>query len=67
MSINDELRRGVERAIRDIGQPANLSSRLVAWLNEMSQRELSKQEHSRHLLNVRNAVDVAGIGGSDED
>lgn len=65
LPINEELKRGIERATRDLGQPASLSQRLVAWLNEMSERELTKQDQSRHLSIVRSAV--GGLGGEEQD
>lgn len=58
LAINEELRKAVEKAVRDTGQSASLSQRMIAWLNDMGQRELLKQEQSRHLVNVRSAVEL---------
>lgn len=67
MAINNELRQAVEKAVRDSHQPASLSQRLTAWLTDMGQRELSKQEQSRHLVNVRSAIELSDPGTLDEN
>lgn len=67
MAINDELRKAVEKAVRDSHQPASLSQRLTAWLTDMGQRELTKGEQSRHLVNVRSAIELSDPGAADED
>lgn len=67
MAINDELRQAVEKAVRESHQPASLSQRLMAWLTDMGQRELSKQEQSRHLVNVRSAIELSDPEAADED
>lgn len=67
MAINDELRKAVERAVRDSHQPATLSQRITAWLTDMGQRELTKQEQSRHLVNVRSAIELPDMGSPDEN
>jgi len=66
LSINEELKRGIQRAAGELDQSDKLSQRLIAWLNEMGQRELTKQEHSRHLVSVQSAVDTSNIGEDDE-
>lgn len=67
LPINDELKRGIERAVSELQQPSAVAQRLVAWLNEMSQRELTKTENSRYLQGVKNAIKVEGAGGNDEN
>ena len=67
MAINDELRKAVEKAVRDSNQPASLSQRITAWLTDMGKRDLTKQEQSRHLINVRSAIDLPDMGSPDEN
>jgi hypothetical protein len=67
LTINNELKNGIETATKEFDQAPALAQRLVAWLNDMSQRDLTKQEHSRHLENVRKAVDLSGGEAKHED
>lgn len=67
MALNDELKKGVEQAVREMDQPPALAAALNAWLNELSQRDLNNQESSRHLQSAQNAVVTAAGDVADED
>lgn len=67
LPINDDLRQAIAKATKEVGQPAKVGSLLVAWLNDMSQQELDKSEHGRHLDLVRGAVALKNAEASDED
>jgi hypothetical protein len=60
--LDAEVSKAVYAVIAAAGQPKQLSDRLCAWLNAMSERDLSAEEQARHLELVREAVIVKAQG-----
>ncbi len=49
MTIDQALDEAVAETVRDMGQPEAVARRLTAWLREMSQGPLAKEEGARFL------------------
>ena len=56
MAIDKEIESAVNEVTAELGQPAAVSKRLVAWLEDESNRELSHADSIEHLQNLRNAI-----------
>ena len=57
--ISKHLREAIEESIDDEGlQSDSLKKKLIAWLDETSQRRLDNQEHLVHLENVLGQIEV---------
>ncbi|MDE0309704.1 MAG: hypothetical protein OXI60_07745 [Acidiferrobacterales bacterium] len=56
MNISDELIDSIYEAVESVDQPETVAKRLVAWLNEMSYRELSAEEEREYLENLKSAI-----------
>lgn len=65
MSLDKELEDAVRFVIADAKQPVAVAQRMIAWLKELSETELGPEDQSRHLDNVRTALQLSG--GADEN
>ncbi len=54
--IDNALVQAVEDAVKDAGQPQNVARRLTAWLTQMSEGELSRDENAIFLLEACNEL-----------
>lgn len=63
MALDRTIREAVQTAVRDAGQPDQLSKKLLAWLEAIvtGNEELNDRDASqRHLEVLFGAVDVSG-------
>jgi hypothetical protein len=65
MALDNELEEAVRSVVANSKQPPAVAQRLLAWLKELSERELGPEDQSRHLESLRRALKVKE--GSDED
>lgn len=63
MPIDKDMENAVIEVAAELGQPDKVAKRLVSWLNEMSERDLSPQDHYQHLEMLRNGIKL--VGGED--
>ncbi len=49
MTIDEALEQALTETVRDRGQPEAVARRLTAWLRQMSQAPLTKEEEARFL------------------
>ncbi len=56
MPIDKDVEYAVTEVVAELGQPDKVAKRLVSWLKEMSERELSVQDHYQHLETLRNGI-----------
>lgn len=49
MPVDPDLEEAIHEVTVALGQPERVARRLVAWLKELSERELSVQEQTEHL------------------
>jgi hypothetical protein len=66
-SLDREVIKAIREAVGAEGQPAEVANRIEAWLNAMSNSELSATEEQEHLETVLAKITVNEVGGSDED
>ncbi len=59
MPIDPALRDAIEQAVSEQKQSPKLSKRMISWLEEMSEKELSAEEDRQHLKNVKEAVVIS--------
>lgn len=62
MALDPEVEKAVREAAKEMLQSDQLVSRMLAWLTDMSERELTSPEENQHLDNVRKAVRVPNGG-----
>jgi hypothetical protein len=62
MPLDDVLIKSVSSATEEMGQPAAVAKRLIAWLEAMSTSELTAEGESQFLENTRRAIQVRTFG-----
>ena len=58
MPLDKELEDAIYSAVEEAEQPRTVGQRLVAWLKELSEVELSQDDKVRHLDNVRSVLKI---------
>ncbi len=53
-----ELENAVQQASKTLGQPESVSKRLISWLKEASERELSKEDEASRLSDLYSVLVV---------
>ena len=54
--LDTALAHAITEITADFGQPRSVAQRLLAWLKQMSEAELTKDENTQFLANVCNAL-----------
>ncbi len=62
MPLDEIVVEALAYATAQSGQPFTVAKRLIAWLEAMSTRELSAEDESGFLENVRSAIVVKSSG-----
>ena len=62
MAIDLEMRKAIERAAEEVSQPASVARVLMAWMEDASSRELSRDDQIAHLENLRRCIELARGG-----
>jgi len=65
MALDKELEEAVRSVVAEAMQPAAVAQRLIAWLKELSEIDLGPEDKSRHLDNLRSALDLTGHAHED--
>lgn len=63
--LDDALVEAMGEVAREMGQPSAVSQRLLAWLTQLSEGGLAREDEAQFLENVRSALVLRD--GSDED
>ena len=58
MAIDKEIESAVKKVTTELAQPTAVSKRLLAWLEDESNRELSHSDSIEHLQNLRDAIEL---------
>lgn len=58
--LDRALEESLTETVREAGQPEAVARRLTAWLTQMSQRTLVKEDDARFLKAVCDEVDLEG-------
>lgn len=58
MPLDRELDDAIKAVVAAKDQPKSVAKRLTAWLEEMSQAELSRDDHSRHFDNLCDSISL---------
>jgi CxC ATPase-based modification system component len=58
MALDNELISAVNEVCKELGQPESVGKRLIAWLKECSERQLSGAEDNEHLELLRQAIAI---------
>ena len=64
MMLDRALQEALEEAVREAGQPETVARRLTAWLRQMSEGALAKEDDARFLTA---ACDELDLGVDDAD
>lgn len=56
MAIDVEIINAIREVADEIGQPEAVARRLIAWLEDESNRDLSHADRIDHLKNLREAI-----------
>jgi hypothetical protein len=59
------LEEAVRSVVAEAKQPVAVAQRLIAWLKELSESDLGAEDKSRHLDNLRAALDLSGNAHED--
>ena len=65
MSLEPELVEAVEKIVSKEKQPAAVAKRLIAWLEEASLAEVTREDQSRYLDSLRNSLNLGGTNNED--
>lgn len=65
MALDKELEEAVRSVVAEAKQPSTVAQRMIAWLKELSESDLGPEDKSRHLDNVRSALDLEGSDHED--
>jgi hypothetical protein len=65
MALDKELEEAVRSVVAEAKQPSAVAQRLIAWLKELSETDLGPEDKSRHLDNLRGALDLSGDAHED--
>jgi hypothetical protein len=63
VALDNELVKAVNVVCKELGQPESVAKRLLAWLKECSEKQLSAAEDNEHLETLRQAIAI----GTDAD
>ena len=58
MAIDEELKVAIKKSASESGQPESMHNRLIAWLDALSDRDLSVQEQDEHLDSVLSSIQL---------
>ena len=61
MPLDDEVIKAIRLATAEGQQPDSVANQLIAWLTEMSVKELSTSEHTQRLALIRDAIEIVGV------
>jgi hypothetical protein len=61
LPLEPELEKAVLQVVSDKGQPATVAKRLIAWLEEMSKSDISKEDHSSFFSQVTDALEIEEV------
>lgn len=56
--LDKALIEALEAVVLEQGQPKAVAQRLIAWLNQASEAELGRDDHTQMFNNVREALVV---------
>ena len=62
MPLDDELVKAIKESVHQVGQPDTVAKRLIAWLEAMTTTEISNEDESRYLENIRLALEIESQG-----
>ncbi len=60
MALDKEMEAAIQEAARELGLKEATARRLLKWLKDMSERELSAVEEKQHLDTLKSSVTTAG-------
>ena len=63
MALDNELVNAVHEVCKELGQPESVAKRLLAWMKECSEKQLTAAEDNQHLELLRQAIAI----GSEAD
>lgn len=67
MAIDAEMESAVIEAVAEMKLGPSTVKRLVSWLKDMSDRELSATEEQQHLDSLKSSIAKAMVEASNED
>ena len=54
--LDKALIEALAEVVKEEGQPSSVALRLTAWLTQLSENDLGKDEHTQLFANVREAL-----------
>ena len=64
MPLENELIEAVKKIVNKENQPKAVADRLIAWLEEASQAEITEEDEKRFLKSLRNSIDLEGYNNA---
>ena len=64
MALDTEVIKAVKKVVDELGQPNTLAERIVAWLEQMSSSDMSKEDELKQLNLVRRAIKLTEKEGN---
>ncbi|MET0002056.1 MAG: CxC ATPase DNA modification system associated small protein [Candidatus Thiodiazotropha sp.] len=61
MPLDKEIENAIHEVASEMGQPDAIARRLIAWLEDESNREVSHVDQVDHLKNLRDAIQTNEI------
>lgn len=58
MSLDIEVENAILSTVEKFGQSEKVAKRLISWLQELSDRELSVDENNHHFEVLKTAIDL---------
>lgn len=67
MSLDEEIKKAIQDSVQEMSQPDSVAQRLIAWLEAMSNSQLSATEKSQRLDLIYQAINIEELENSNED
>ena len=61
MSLDAEIIKAIQDAVKKENQSDSVAKRLIAWIEAMSNSEISNTNNSNHLDSIYNAIDITKL------
>lgn len=61
MALDAEVEKAIREIATDLGQPDKVAKRLISWLKEMSEKDLSIEDDLGHLETLKQAIDIESV------
>ena len=61
MPLDIAVESAIEEVVAESGQPSKVSKRMISWLQDMSERDLSNDSEMEHLDGLKEAIIIPNM------